>query len=121
MLFRSPQIMSEADHLSHQLESAIVDFAEARLMQDRIGETFSATVISLRREGAIVQITDPPIRTLLPVAAFAPDFGGDLQIELSEDASALKIASQQINLGQPISLKLKAVNLSERKLNFAII
>lgn len=120
-LYKLPQIMSEADHLSHQLESAIVDFAEARLMQDRIGETFSATVIGLRREGAIVQITDPPIRTLLPVAAFAPDFGGDLQIELSEDASALKIANYQVSLGQPVSLKLTTVSLSEKNLSFSLI
>ena len=112
-----PPVMSKADQVSRQLESAIVDFAEARLMQDRVGEVFAATVIGLRQEGAIVQIADPPIRTLIPVKVWSAD-GAAM---LSDDGATLAIAGRKITLAETLKLRLEEANPRSRSLSFSLV
>lgn len=118
-LHELPLVMSNADRLSRQLESAIVDFAEARLLQGREGEVFSAMVIGLRQEGVIVQITDPPIRTLLPLAALEAE-AYKSQVQLSPDGATLVVAGKQFSLGQSFQLRLAEVNLASRSISFVV-
>jgi VacB/RNase II family 3'-5' exoribonuclease len=133
-LFRLPQVMAESDNLARRLESAIVDYAEAWLMQDRIGQVFNAVVIALRMDGVVVQISDPPIRTLIPLTVFAPSLQVDGQMSdqpksknndkphaiLSEDGSALEIGAQHITLGQTLSLRLESADRKTRSLGFSL-
>jgi VacB/RNase II family 3'-5' exoribonuclease len=112
-----PRVMSEADRLSRQLESAIVDFAEARLLQERVGEVFQAMVIGLRQEGVVVQITEPPIRTLIPAAVWSEP---DEATKLSSDGAKLEAGDKQITLGEIISLRLAAANPRARSLSFSL-
>lgn len=112
-----PSVMNDADRISRQLESAIVDFAEARLMQDRIGEVFAAMVIGLRQEGTIVQIADPPIRTLIPTAVW----NANEDATLAADGATLTIADNQITLGETVKLRLEAANLHARSLSFSLV
>ncbi len=116
-LHRLPPVMSNADRLSRQLESAILDFAEARLMQDRVGEVFAAMVIGLRQEGATVQITDPPLRTLIPAAVWSSQRD---DVSLSNDGATLELAGTRITLGQHVSLRLEAANPKARSLSFSL-
>jgi exoribonuclease R len=116
-LHQLPPVMSEADRLSRQLESAIVNFAEARLLQDRVGEVFAAMVIGLRQEGAVVQITEPPIRTLIPAAVWnAPAE----EPTLTDDGATLAIADAHITLGQTLLLRLEAADPRARSLSFSL-
>jgi exoribonuclease R len=115
-----PQVMAGSDSLAHRLESEIVDCVEARLMQERLGEVFNAVVIALRLDGVVVQITDPPIRTLMPAAVFAPaDQMG--RTALSEDGATLEIGAVKILLGQALALKLEAASPSDRSLQFSLL
>jgi exoribonuclease R len=116
-LHQLPPVMSEADRLSRQLESAIVDFAEARLLQDRVSEVFAAMVIGLRQEGVMVQITEPPIRTLIPVAVWKAQ---QPAAKLTDDGATLIIAGAPITLGQMLSLRLEAANPKARSLSFSL-
>ncbi len=118
-LSRLPQVMEQADHLSKQLESALVDYVEARLMQDRIGEVFSAVVIALRGDGVVVQIADPPIRTLVPPGVFTPA-GVAPESFLSGDGATLTIGAAHVVLGQSLALRLDAVDLETRRLSFSL-
>ena len=116
-LHQLPPVMSEADRLSRQLESAIVDFAEVRLLQERVGEVFAAMVIGLRQEGVIVQITEPPIRTLIPAAVWKAQ---SAEAKLADDGATLVIADVPITLGQTLSLRLEAANPKARSLSFSL-
>lgn len=118
-LHELPLVMSNADRLSRQLESAIVDFAEARLLEGHEGEIFSAMVIGLRQEGVIVQITDPPIRTLLPLAALDTE-ADKPQAQFSPDGATLTVAGKQFSLGQSLALRLLAANTATRSLSFTV-
>ncbi|MEP7338222.1 MAG: RNB domain-containing ribonuclease [Acidobacteriota bacterium] len=116
-LARLPEVMAQADHLSKKLESALVDYVEARLMQERIGEVFNAIVIALRGDGVVVQIGDPPIRTLLPAEVFAP---AGQQPVLSEDGATLAVGAFQVTLGQSLALRLEAADTESRRLIFTL-
>jgi exoribonuclease R len=117
-----PQVMAAADNVAHRLESAIVDYVEARLMQDRIGEAFNAIIIALRVDGVVVQIAEPPIRALLPLSIFtsAGQAGDDIPITLSEDGATLSYGAVSVTLGQSLSLRLVAADTTIRSLGFSL-
>jgi exoribonuclease R len=69
---RLPEAMTGAARRDGALERACVDFLEAVLLRDRVGETFAATVVDVGDRGkATVTIREPPVR--------APCDGDDLQ------------------------------------------
>jgi exoribonuclease R len=113
-LYALPELMSESESRSHKLETAIVDFAEARLMQDHLGEKFSAIVIGLREDSVIVQIAEPPIRTKLPLNVF----GDENESKLSRDGATLQVHQTEIVLGQTLSLSLIEADPVTRVLKF---
>ncbi len=114
-LSQLPRVMADADNRANRLESALLDFVEARLMQDRIGEVFNATVIAFRGDGMVVQIADPPIRTVLPTAAFAPG----KPVKLSDDNAEMTIGATTLRLGQALRLRLVMANPAARSLRFS--
>jgi exoribonuclease R len=130
ILSRLPQVMADSDNLAHHLESAIVDYAEAWLMQDRIGQVFTGVVIALRMDGVVTQISDPPIITLLPLEVFprnaqpggqAKGRGGDRpQAQLSEDGAEMEVGGRRITLGQTLSLRLESADPKARTLGFSL-
>lgn len=60
-LQEAPQIMSRADHRAADLERRTVDYVEAELLRDRIGEEFDAVVVEIGKSWAMVQLTDPAV------------------------------------------------------------
>ena len=57
--------MEEAESRAGQVERAIVDDLEARLLEHRVGERFDAVVVEHDARGARLQIAEPPIRARL--------------------------------------------------------
>jgi exoribonuclease R len=57
-----PGQMAVADHLSHQLDRAVVDATEAFLLSGRVGERFEAVVLSANGAGGTVAIAAPAVR-----------------------------------------------------------
>jgi VacB/RNase II family 3'-5' exoribonuclease len=64
-LMRLPDRMEEAESRAGQVERAIIDDLEARLLEHRVGERFDAVVVEHDARGARLQIADPPIRARL--------------------------------------------------------
>ncbi len=62
MLPTLPAEMAIADHRAHALDRAIVDLAEATVLQHHVGETFSGVVVEANGKGGTVQLTDPAVR-----------------------------------------------------------
>jgi exoribonuclease R len=112
--------MQSAAYREHMLESAIVDFAEARLLQDRVRQVFHATVINLRRDGVEVQITDPPVRAVVRSPLFALDALNPAAVRpvLSKDQATLKLGTVQLSLGQTVALRLDAADPATRSVRF---
>lgn len=81
-----PEQMAAADHRAHALDRAVVDLAEALVLEHRVGDTFIGVVIDPRT----VQLSDPAVRGSL--RADAPPVGQEVTVRLeSADTGARKV------------------------------
>jgi exoribonuclease R len=78
---RLPEEMAAADHRAHELDRAVIDLAEAMVLQHRVGETFRAVVVEANHRGGTVQLADPAVRGKLD--AEDPPLGRDVQVRLT--------------------------------------
>ena len=79
---RLPEEMATADHRAHALDRAIVDLAEAVIMQHRVGETFAAVVVEASSHGGTVQLPDPAVRGKIDGEALT--LGAQVHVVLTE-------------------------------------
>ena len=85
-----PAEMAEADHKAHALDRAIVDLAEATVLAQRVGQTFTGVVVESGPKSGTVQLADPAVRGRLD-AASAP-LGQQVQVRLVEaDCATRKV------------------------------
>ncbi len=80
-LGRLPAVMDRAEERADQLDRAIVDDVEARLLEHRVGEQFTAVVVDIDRRGARLQLADPPVRARLHDQPM-PDLGHSVCVRL---------------------------------------
>jgi len=90
-----PDVMNRAESKAGQVDAAVLELAEAVELQGRVGETFDGTVTDYdRKRGARIQICDPAIITRIPV--------NDIQI------------------GDPVRLRLDQADPSQRLTRFSL-
>jgi exoribonuclease R len=64
-LARLPAVMAETGSRAARVERAIVDDAEVRLLEHRVGERFAAVALENDRRGTVIRIAQPPVRARL--------------------------------------------------------
>jgi exoribonuclease R len=64
-LSRLPAVMAETGSRAARVERAIVDDAEVRLLEHRVGERFDAVALENDRRGTVIRIAEPPVRARL--------------------------------------------------------
>ncbi len=116
VLHALPAVMMTADRAQRTLESRMVDFAEARLLADRVGEVFEALVIRLRGDFVTVQIADPAVRADIPMERFGVEGGPSPR--LAEDGSSLDVGDEHVRLGARLSVRLEAVDAAAGRVAF---
>ena len=80
---RLPDVMNRAESKAGQVDSAVLELAEAVVLTDRVGETFDGTVTDVdRKRGARIQICDPAIITRIPPDAL--QIGAPVRLRLDE-------------------------------------
>jgi exoribonuclease R len=77
---RLPKVMGRADALGGQIDRAVVDMAEAVMLDGREGETFAAVVTDVDVRGARMQLADLPVVTRIDAPGAGP--GTALQVRL---------------------------------------
>ena len=87
-----PDEMAEADRRAHEVDRAVVDLAEALVLERRCGEVFGGVVVEAGAKGGEVQLRDPAVRARLD--------GDDLP------------------LGQQIDVRLRGVDVTRRRVTF---
>jgi exoribonuclease R len=87
-----PDEMAAADRRAHEVDRAVVDLAEALMLERRCGETFRGVVVEPGPKGE-VQLRDPAVRARLD--------GADLP------------------LGQEVEVRLESVDVNARRVTFA--
>lgn len=81
---RLPKVMARADMLSGQIDRAVIDLAEAVMLQGRQGETFAAVATDLDDRGTQVQLSDYPIVARVPANGFTPGQALTLRLTLAD-------------------------------------
>lgn len=67
-----PAIMARSSQKASQLDAGALDRVEAAVLRGRESEVFEGVVLGLKRDGALVQLTDPPVETKVPGLDAAP-------------------------------------------------
>jgi exoribonuclease R len=87
-----PHLMAVSDQRAHQIDHAVVNLAEALLLQDRVGEVFDAVVVEADDDRGEIQLRDPAVRA--------------------------RIDGAGLPLGHTISARLQTVDVTTRRLIF---
>ena len=75
-----PEVMERADALGGQIERAIVDLAEAVMLQGREGEVFPGIVTDVDDRGVRIQLRDLPVTARVTARRVEP--GDELRVKL---------------------------------------
>jgi VacB/RNase II family 3'-5' exoribonuclease len=91
-----PQVMAHADMLGGQIDRAVIDLAEAVMLQGQVGQNFEAVVTDIDDRGARIQLTDQPIVARVDTHNVEP--GDSLRVKLvTADPDKRMIAFQRMN------------------------
>jgi exoribonuclease R len=86
-----PPVMARAEALEGQIQRAVIDVAEALLLEDSEGETFAAVVTDADERGARIQLRDEPV--VARVAAHGVEPGDAITVRLTAvDAARRTVA-----------------------------
>lgn len=66
-LHELPALMGASSQRASRLDAASVALVEAAVLSDRVGERFSVSVLELRGDNAVIQLTDPAVTATCPV------------------------------------------------------
>jgi exoribonuclease R len=93
---RLPAVMAAADEKAGQVDRAVLDLAEAAMLQGREGTRFSAVVTDLDDRGARIQLTDLAVVSRIDGQGALP--GDTISVELvSADVAHRQIKFQRVD------------------------
>jgi exoribonuclease R len=87
-----PEEMRAADQRAHQVDRAVIDLAEALVLQHHVGQVFCGVVVDAGDHGGTVQLREPAVRARLDGAA--------------------------LPLGEEIDVRVAAVDVVRRQVQF---
>lgn len=104
-----PKIMARAGALGGRIERAVIDLAEAVILQGREGEAFAAVVTNTDRRGARIQLAKLPIVARIGADGLVP--GDSLQVRLHD----VNLPERSIRF-EPIVKTEQATNAVEKSI-----
>ncbi|HVV76277.1 MAG TPA: RNB domain-containing ribonuclease [Mycobacteriales bacterium] len=88
-----PAAMSSADHRGHAIDRAVIDLAEALVLQDKRGEVLHGVVVEPGPKGE-VQLREPAVRG--------------------------RLAGEDLPLGEEVAVKLQEIDVARRRVGFTL-
>jgi exoribonuclease R len=87
---RLADVMDRADAKAAQVDSAVLELAEAVILSGRVGEIFDGTVTDIDQRGARVQLAEPAVITRVP--ANGQQMGEPVRVRLEEVDAKRRLA-----------------------------
>ena len=78
---RLPAVMDKAEEKAGQIDRAVLDLAEAVVLEGRKGSRFDAVVTDIDERGARIQLCDPAVIARINANGMVP--GDDISVELA--------------------------------------
>lgn len=110
------QRCSERERAAMQVERDVVSFYAALLMKDRVGEEFPGVVSALTDFGFFVELEELFIEGLVKGENVEPNFHLD-----ARSHSLVFGSGRRVRVGQKVQVRLEAVQLRRRQLDFALV
>ena len=79
---RLPEVMARADAVAGRIERAVIDYAEAVMLQPHVGEVMAAVATDIDERGARIQLRDLPVVARVDTHHAEP--GEVMQVRLTE-------------------------------------
>ncbi len=77
---RLPEVMARADAIAGRIDRAVIDYAEAVMLQPHVGEVMAAVATDIDERGARIQLRDMPVVARVDAHRVAP--GQEMQVRL---------------------------------------
>jgi exoribonuclease R len=87
---RLPEVMNRADAKAGQVDSAVLELAEAVVLTGRVSEIFAGTVTDIDERGARIQLADPAVITRVPANGL--EVGSPVRLRLDESDPARRLS-----------------------------
>ncbi len=116
---------SEAERRADEAERELMEWKKIKFMQDRIGEEFSATVLSCTKYGFFVELDDLFIEGLVPIATLAQSlpFGEEDRFFFRDTDRTIvgQFTGKVFRLGLRVHVLLDRIDRPARRLQFALV
>lgn len=109
---------SKRERLAVDAEREYLDIQKVRLMESRIGETFTGVISSVTNFGLFVQLTEFFVEGLVHVTSLGNDFF------IFDEARMIlrgRRSGRQFAMGQKVQVKLAAANILKHQLDFQLL
>ncbi len=120
---------SQSERRADDAERELMEWKKIRFMQDRIGEDFSAIILSCTKYGFFVELDELFIEGLVPIASLG-NLEGQRGRRTEEDRYIFRDTDRQIvgtrsgrvfKMGQRVLVLLDRIDRQARRLQFALI
>jgi ribonuclease R len=109
---------SQSERAAADAERELVEWKKVKFMLDRVGEEFSALVISTTKYGLFVELEDLFVEGLVPIDSLPGD-----QYVYHENVRKIigRRSRREFSIGDKVQVILDRVDAAERKLQFSIV
>ncbi|HEX3436631.1 MAG TPA: VacB/RNase II family 3'-5' exoribonuclease [Pseudacidobacterium sp.] len=115
------QESSETERRAADAERELVEWKKVKFMQDRVGEDFSAMILSATKYGLFVELDDLFIEGLVPIQSLG-QFDGDYYSYRENTRQIIgERWGRKFTFGQKVRVVLDRVDANERRLQFSIL
>ncbi|HLH35868.1 MAG TPA: VacB/RNase II family 3'-5' exoribonuclease [Alloacidobacterium sp.] len=115
------QESSENERRAAEAERELVEWKKAKFMADRVGEDFSAMILSATKYGLFVELDDLFIEGLIPIQTLG-QFDGDYYTYRENTRQIIgERWGRKFTFGQRVRVVLDRVDAVERRLQFSIL
>jgi len=109
---------SRRERIAVEAEREYLDIQKVRLMESRVGETFTGVISSVTNFGIFVQLNEFFVEGLVHVTTLGKDF-----FVFDEARMTLRgrRSGQTLSMGQKVNIRLAAANVLKHQLDFQLI
>lgn len=107
---------SKTERRAEEATRDVVSWLKCEFMQDHIGSEYPGVITAVTSFGLFIELTGIHVEGLLHVTNLAHDY---YRFEQAAQAMVGERTGKQYRLGDPIMVRVAAVNLEDRKIDFA--
>lgn len=109
------QSCSTTERRAEEASRDVLSWLKCEYMQSRVGEEFDGIVSTVTSFGLFVELNNLHVEGLVHITSLVKDY---YRFEQAEGALIGEKSGRQYHLGEPIRIRVAAVNLDDRKIDF---